>query len=206
MTFFRARFGGSLPETSEIWRCDLVLQSTVNNLASVAASVNAGLTLAWHGGSGVTSPLEGFYVAGTTLSFLEVDQLTPGTGKNFAQLASAISFPGVATGGPCPPQVAVVVSHRTAKPTRAGRGRIYLPAPAISALNNGELATAAQTAFAVDMAAGYRAMTTGGNVLCVYHRTTDTMDAVVSIDVGQVLDTQRRRRNKLIETRVVEIL
>jgi hypothetical protein len=40
----------------------------------------------------------------------------------------------------------------------------------------------------------------GGNVV-IYHRATGTTSLVTSLDVGDVIDTQRRRRNKLIEAR-----
>jgi hypothetical protein len=35
----------------------------------------------------------------------------------------------------------------------------------------------------------------------IYHRGLGTTSLVTSLDVGDVIDTQRRRRNKLIEAR-----
>jgi hypothetical protein len=39
-----------------------------------------------------------------------------------------------------------------------------------------------------------------GNVV-IYHRSLGTTTPVTSLDVGDVIDTQRRRRNQLVEAR-----
>jgi hypothetical protein len=40
-----------------------------------------------------------------------------------------------------------------------------------------------------------------GYVPVLYSRTTHTTNEITSLDVGDVLDTQRRRRSKLVEVR-----
>lgn len=201
MTFFRARFGGDVGVGSEIWRCDLMIRSATSDIDDITTAVTAGLTLAWTGGTGVPTSLDGLYSAGTTLAFLEVNQLVPGTGRNAAQRVGSIALPGVAVDDPLPPQCAIVVSHRTTVPTRAGRGRIYLPATSLATAVAGELDSAIPAVIANCMVHAYRAINAGGNAVVVYHRSTDTADDIVSIDVGSVFDTQRRRRNSLSETR-----
>jgi hypothetical protein len=55
-------------------------------------------------------------------------------------------------------------------------------------------------------------LATGGLVPVIFHRTDSpgaglfTTTQVIMIDVGDVLDTQRRRRNKLTEQRVTRVL
>ena len=44
-------------------------------------------------------------------------------------------------------------------------------------------------------------LTAGGGNVVIYHRGPGTTTTVTSLDVGDVIDTQRRRRNKLIEAR-----
>jgi hypothetical protein len=44
-------------------------------------------------------------------------------------------------------------------------------------------------------------LTAGGGNVVIYHRGLGTTSLVTSLDVGDVIDTQRRRRNKLIEAR-----
>jgi hypothetical protein len=98
-------------------------------------------------------------------------------------------------------QAAVVVSLRTAKATKAGRGRFYLPpfgedettAGLLLATPRGQVATAAQKMVQSLNGAGY---TVG-----VWHRNSLTQDAVVSVDVSNVVGTQRRRRDKIVPVR-----
>jgi hypothetical protein len=111
-----------------------------------------------------------------------------------------------------PLQNAVVASHRTAQPGRQGRGRAFLPGPTTSMLgSDGHLSTVRQTDWlnaqvalleGLAYSAGgaidphVRPVVTGGNW---------TKYGVISqVRVGNVMDTQRRRRRALTETYVVD--
>lgn len=66
---------------------------------------------------------------------------------------------------------------------------------------------AAQSDLADSAAAMLNTLLTGGLVPVIFHRTASpgveqfSRTQITSLDVGDVLDTQRRRRNKLVESR-----
>jgi len=106
-----------------------------------------------------------------------------------------------------PTQSALVCSVRTDTPGASGRGRIYWPAMGATLSTTGRLATPSN---AVAVAAfkqyllGIRsdlaaAFPTIGFDLAVRSKTTKTTPHAVRIQVGNVIDVQRRRRDQLIE-------
>lgn len=199
--FFRVRYGGSVGTGSEIWRNTLMVQSASSTIDDITTAAAAAITLAWQGGAGVPTSLDGLYAPATTVDTLIVDQLAPGTGKNTAQRVGTLDIPGAAADTQLPPQLAIVVSHRTTVPTRAGRGRVYLPATVLGTCVDGELTTTNTAVISNCMVHLHRTINAGGNTTVVYHRSTDSADAIVSVDVGTIFDTQFRRRDKLIEVR-----
>lgn len=105
-----------------------------------------------------------------------------------------------------PFQCAPVVSLRTATLSRAGRGRFYAPSLAVDQIAQGRMVAGAQTALADSALAMLQAVEAAGLAVVIYHRGAGTTTPVVSLDVGDVIDTQRRRRNKLIEARTSRLL
>jgi hypothetical protein len=137
------------------------------------------------------------------------DQLDANGLHNVAQLTSAISGAGSGAGGTLSPRSCVVIGLRSSVPTKAGRGRMYWPAPdSTHLLGTGNLnstdAAAISTGFATRLATFK--LTSQPVVL---HRGYDklndvpvtpvpsTWDNVVSVTVGVVLGTQRRRTNRV---------
>lgn len=112
------------------------------------------------------------------------------------------------------PQSAVVVSLITGNPTRHGRGRLYWPAVGYPlATDTGRLATGKATAIAGGMKTYLRgvqdALKSGleagpGSALVVelqvVSKTTSQAYRVNTLRVGDVVDTQRRRRDRMPET------
>jgi len=101
-----------------------------------------------------------------------------------------------------PDTVACVTTLRTAHPGRSGRGRMYWPA-------NGQTMTTA-TGIAVNtnidalvdaLALFFTAQNTGTIVSSVVSQTLSSSFPITSVDADYVLDTQRRRSNKLKTTR-----
>jgi len=113
------------------------------------------------------------------------------------------------TGTPyMPPQSAIVCSIRTNTPGGSGRGRIYWPALGAVLGANGRVNSATVALYVADFKAyllGIRgdlaaAFPTIGFDLAVRSKTTHSTPHAVRVQVGNVIDTQRRRRDSLPET------
>lgn len=104
---------------------------------------------------------------------------------------------------PLPPQIAVCVTIRTALSGPAHRGRFYLPSPNAAALGTvGRLTPTACADILAGMAAGFAAAKAAGFNLQVLSKVGHNSNDAVAIEVGDVTDTQTRRRDSLTEVRV----
>jgi len=118
--------------------------------------------------------------------------------------------PLAGTGTPTKPaQVATVISIRTDTPGASGRGRIYWPALGSSlSTSTLRIISTQVTSVLTEMKTYLMAMRSAlassfptiGFDLAVRSRTTHTTPHAVRIQVGDVLDTQRRRRDSLAES------
>lgn len=111
-----------------------------------------------------------------------------------------------------PPQMAVVLSLRSTTPGSRGRGRLYWPAIGaqidtttlrLSVPTAAAAATAAATYLDGMATALKNALSPTPSLidydLCVVSPTTGTKTRITRIEVGNVLDVQRRRRDRLVE-------
>lgn len=132
--------------------------------------------------------------------------------SNDALLAISIATRGTAltgTGAPrTPPQTSAVFSLRTNTPGGSGRGRLYWPAVGNQITTAGRFQTG-DTALQLTQMINYlqqmetalgAAFPTIGFNLAVRSRQTHTTPHVVRIQIGDVADTQRRRRDHLPES------
>lgn len=140
--------------------------------------------------------------------FVEITtaELDPATGGQLTKTSDPRSEVGTAAVASLPFQCSPVVSLRTQDASRRGRGRFYAPSPAVDAQAGGRLTAGAQTALA-DAAEGLiNGLESTGLDAVLYSLTTFVRTPITSLDVGDVIDTQRRRRNKLIEQRTSRLL
>lgn len=129
------------------------------------------------------------------------------TGKQISRAETAIGTAGAdVTGVLLPPQLAVVCSLRTSLATRAGRGRMYWPGPASDALTSGKIGATPQAVFVTAGSALFSALGAASMIPVLYSRTTTLVQVITSFDVGNVLDTQRRRRDQLVESRTSAVV
>ena len=192
MALFKHELRGAFP--GEAWSFGV---HTLGNITVSAAET------AW------ATATDAFWDATTTLFAPEVTavatstaELDQATGKQLTRVETPSSLAGTAATESLPFQCAAAVSWRTALATRAGRGRFYAPSLAVAFVADGRMTSAAQTALLTGAQGMATALSGAGLSLVLYSRTTHATQVITSVDVGDVIDTQRRRRNKLVESRV----
>ena len=106
-----------------------------------------------------------------------------------------------------PPQDSLVLSNRSGQTGRRGRGRNYWPALTVSAMASGRAnsSTTAQMLAAQIALLEALAYTAGSGLATVRPIITGkpfvNYGTITQVQVGDVFDTQQRRRDRLIETR-----
>jgi len=150
------------------------------------------------------------YWSGTTKltgARIEARQLD-GTLENVVEKVADTPRPGTGTVGH-PFQSAAVLSLRTATPGASGRGRLYLPATGvaldlsslrISGIVPANLLIGMQT-YLSGILTALRAQKPATS-LAVYSRKNSQLNLVNAISAGDIVDTQRRRRDTLVENYV----
>jgi hypothetical protein len=200
MAIYRGTVQGHL-EGGEIWNITIHFSAPIDQAAAGATELADAVTLMWSGTNTPAGNITALYPAAIGVDRVVMNELDS-AGHNVSQGVATLALVGTGTDEPLPPQCAVVVSTRSLLPTRAGRGRFYLPSPVVTTVIDQRLDSAAQD----DILHGAQAMLNHMRGLdftpIVHHRFDPTVTEIVSIDVGDVFDTQRRRRNKLVETRV----
>jgi hypothetical protein len=159
----------------------------------------------------IPTPLKDAYSAAGAITGYRLE----GRGDDHTLLGvaeSAFTSPVVGTAAATkPPQTAMVFSLRTNTPGASGRGRLYLPALSVQiSATNFRVSSTAVEAFLTAMSEYLRDVqdTIKANAgvfpwstveLCVVSKTTGNRPLVTRIQAGDILDTQRRRRDKLTE-------
>jgi hypothetical protein len=142
--------------------------------------------------------LKTIWTPATQISDLETVALSPTTGRQTAAVASGTTLIGTETGGQAvSPRDCIVISKRTVIPTKAGRGRMYIPGPSAAHLGtSGLLLGTLSTSLAAAFAAAFSTLKATSTPV-VYHHASKTTDEITQIKVGQVLGSQTRRTNRV---------
>jgi hypothetical protein len=165
--------------------------------ADAATAFGDALTAAWAGG------MDDLTTADIDLTLASVATLDPATDGQVTRAEVVLALTGVASGEMLPFQCATVISLLTNSATRHGRGRFYLPPLAVSATDQGRVSAAAMIVLDTAWTAFFDSLNTDGVTPVVRNRTGHVSTTVTSARVGNVIDTQRRRRNKLTEVYTV---
>lgn len=200
MTLFRHRVTGTFGGGDE-WSFGLYSEGALSTPAAQNAWV-AGLTAFW------SVELAARISTDVSMADASTATIDETTGRQLTRVEEQVAHVGTNAGASLPYQVASVISLRTNLATRAGRGRMYAAPLAVSETAASRLTSAAQADLADSAAALMVSLTSAGLTPVIFHRSASSgvpafsTTPIVSLDVGDVFDTQRRRRNKLIETRV----
>jgi hypothetical protein len=181
---YRLGTGGTVPVSDA--------QLTTIATAINARTVSTGILTMWSTSTSITGVrLEARLITGELQTIVEGSRAVPavGSGSNTH-----------------PFQTAMVTSLRTGTSGPRGRGRLYWPATAF-AMSGATLRVNATSlnSFLLGVKTYLSGIETdieasvGGASLAVWSRTSDSIDNVATIQAGDVLDTQRRRRDALIE-------
>lgn len=167
------------------------------NVATYLASLGTTHTLrAWLSASANISKVSAYYYSGTgpavAVGEKEVTPALTGSG--------AISMPF---------QCSRVITLNTALAGRRYRGRVYWPYLFGTVSAAGKTSSSQNSIDEVKaslVAIGAAAPTVSGLDLAVRSEAANAVTPVTSISVGDVIDTQRRRRDALVETRLVSVI
>jgi len=155
------------------------------------------LTAAWAAG------MDDVTTADVDLTLASAATIDPATDGQITRVEVVLALTGVGAGEMLPFQCATVVSLLTASATRHGRGRFYLPPLAALVLDGGRISAASLAVLDTAWTAFFASLNTDNVTPVVRNRTGHVSTTVTSARIGDVIDTQRRRRNKLTETQVV---
>jgi len=200
VTLFSARAEGALPG-GERWSIGWHFTGAADLVAALnAASLVIGTI--WTGGTSAAPGVELHYTPSTTVSSVVVYIIDPVTHHATKKLENALSLVGGGTGSPLPQETAVVATLRTDGVGPSARGRIFMPAPVVGdVLATGRFDSVAAGDFASSIAAGLGTLLTT-DYLPVLSSPGRADRELTSVDVGDVFDVHRSRRDKLVEERV----
>lgn len=188
MTIFRHRVTGNLA-AGDIWECTLHSQSD-NALGTVHAAWHSAIT------TFLTDVLAPMWNTHTASAEVVTDQLDL-SGLNVAQDVSAAVVTGSGTGGSVPQGACILISWLTAKPTRSGRGRMFLPGPDDTHVTTSGLWVTADALAVSNGAVALLAAMNPETTPVLYGRLSHVATTITGAKVNTKPSFQRRRLNKV---------
>lgn len=129
-------------------------------------------------------------------------EITTLTGHQVSREDTAVNRDGVSVSTTVPSDVSLVVSLRTATPTRSGRGRFFLPPLTLADVaTDGRVVPGTITDLIDSLTAAFTGYTSASDTPVVYSRSQRLSRNIVSFDIGDLFDTQRGREGNLVEAR-----
>jgi hypothetical protein len=194
MALFKSTLGGTTPDGR--WSFSIWTTNTGDDAAAALSKFQDAVEAMWVDG------LDAFIATAVTYDSQSVVTINQATGQQIARADGIVSNPGVATAGTLPPQISLAVTLRTALATRAGRGRIYLPPFSLDEVAAGRLGATTQGLALTAVKGMFDTMISDGHTPVLYGRSSHATTPVTQLALGDVYDTQRRRRDSYVESRV----
>lgn len=195
MANYRITVSGTLP--GETFNFGLHASGPAGDAAGCATAAATALTDWW---TDATDPGNAIFTNDISIVAVRAAELDPLTGKQIDASESALALTGAAAGDMLPHEVSVAITTRGAAANRRDRGRVYMPPPAQSTSSNGLFLALSAGHLANGFAIVINELQAAGFTPVILH-PDQTTTQIVELDVGDVFDVQRRRRNKLIEVR-----
>jgi hypothetical protein len=186
----------------EVWNTTLHIDHLSGDGAALLTVCLEAVTLLWQGPPTPANSIQQLVPTTIGCDELVLDELNA-LGRNVEQNRSSLSLSGTNVADVLPYQCSVAYSTRTILPTRAGRGRGFLPVFALTTCVGGLFDSTAQAQVVRAVKAMIDHINAFASVgVVVYHKAANSSDFISKVDVGDVFDTQRRRRNQITETRI----
>lgn len=177
--------------------------NSIRSLADAQAAAVTWNSILW-GGAVAGSGYEDHVTTNVGMDNVTTVTIDQATGLQSTRIDTGQSIDGVAAGVAMPADVALVISLRTAISNRRGRGRFYLPQPAVINLTaDGRVIADLIADLGASLAAAWASYNTANDRPVIYSRSGRSIQNITSFNVGDLFDTQRRRENKLLEARTV---
>lgn len=152
-------------------------------------------------GGGFYAELAAINPSSVTLTKLTGYQYQGGIKAATQAEITSVGLPNHTNALTLPNQISAVLSLRTGRPGRAYRGRMYVPVLACQMTANGTANTTLLNLVADGLATSFGTINASGQgKVVIGSQTSGQWVQVTSVQVDNVLDTQRRRRDKLTGT------
>jgi len=194
MTLFHHTLEGTTPDGN--WSFGLWTTNTGDDVGAALTKFQTAVAAMW------ASDMDAYISDQVSYTAQKVVSVDPSSGKQIARADGVVTDAGANTGETLPPQIALAVSLRTALATRAGRGRFYLPPFAVDQVLNGRLVSATQTDVLDQVKQMFDSLVGNSHTPVIFHRTLASTTPITTLAVGDVFDTQRRRRDSYQEAYV----
>lgn len=209
-------YGGTICEGAEVWVNNIRMWSDTPNWITGMPDEPDMITDIVNDLKALAANASSAWSTDTVCRWVKLNRIGPdgryasSSESNTRFLTGANIIAGVASATIHPPQISLAITFRTGiQRGRASRGRIFAPRPSVPVSVNGQISNTNLT----NISAAYRTFIQNlGNWPGI--DTHNLAPAIVSgvgagaasyvrsVEVGSVLDTQRRRRSALVETRV----